>query len=475
MNVDVAIIGAGTAGLTARRAALKEGASVVMIEGGPYGTTCARVGCMPSKLLIHPAEIAHEIQHSAKFGLEVDGFRPNLEAVMKRVQSERDRFVGFVESSVEDIPDAQKLRGYARFVDDTTLDVDGTRVHAKSVIIATGSRPWTPPILEPFLGNEVVTTDTFFEQPTLPQSVAVFGIGVIGLELGQALHRLGSRVVFLDPTPGFLMVSDPAIRESISEVLSADLNLFPESNVTSVDRRDGGLEIVWTDREGVEHTEIFEQVLSAAGRRPNLKNLALENTSITLDARGMPGHDDRTAQIEDLPMFIAGDACGHKPILHEAADEGTIAGTNAAHFPHVRAMTRRTALSVAFTDPQIALVGQRYADLTPGNFEVGEVDYSRQGRSRVMGKNAGKVRIYGSRRCGYIVGAELFGPRMEHIAHLLAWAVQSRMTVQEALEMPFYHPVVEEGVRTALRDLADNLKLSELPCAGDEMRDGPGA
>ena len=180
-------------------------------------------------------------------------------------------------------------------------------------------------------------------------------------------------------------------------------------------------------------------------------------------------------QIEDLPIFIAGDVTGERQLLHEAADEGHIAGGNAATYPQVRGEVRRAGLAIAFTDPQIAIVGPGYQNLNLDDIEAGEVDYSRQGRARVMGQNAGKVRIYGTRRCGFLAGAEMFGPRVEHTAHLLAWALQKRITVEEALKMPFYHPVVEEGIRTALRDLQKSLKLSELPCEGDEMRDGPGA
>ncbi len=474
MEVDVAIIGAGTSGLTARRAALKQGASVVMIEGGPYGTTCARVGCMPSKLLIHPAELAHHIEDADRFGLEVEGFRADTSRVLERVQSERDRFVGFVEQSVESIDDEQKLRGWAKFVDDNTLDVDGTIVRAKAIVIATGSYSWTPPELRDH-PEKVLTNETIFEQEKLPDSVAVFGMGVIGLELGQAMHRLGTRVAFFDPTPGFLFVSDPEVRASIEEVLGHELDLYPESEVSEVEKVDQGLRITWTDRDGNEHQEVFEKALSAAGRRPNLSALGLENTSVELDERGMPDFDDRTMQIEDLPIFIAGDVTGERQLLHEAADEGHIAGGNAATYPQVRGEVRRAGLAIAFTDPQIAIVGPGYQNLNLDDIEAGEVDYSRQGRARVMGQNAGKVRIYGTRRCGFLAGAEMFGPRVEHTAHLLAWALQKRITVEEALKMPFYHPVVEEGIRTALRDLQKSLKLSELPCEGDEMRDGPGA
>src|SRR3954471_23365015 len=141
LNVDVAVIGAGTAGLAAYRAAKAAGATAAIVEGGPYGTTCARVGCMPSKLLIAAAEAVHEAQLAPRFGVHLEGgIRIDGREVMARVRSERDRFVGYVVRDVETIPEADRVRGYARFEDDHTLVVDyHTRITAKSVVIATGS------------------------------------------------------------------------------------------------------------------------------------------------------------------------------------------------------------------------------------------------------------------------------------------------------------------------------------------------
>ena len=152
------------------------------------------------------------------------------------------------------------------------------------------------------------------------------------------------------------------------------------------------------------------------------------------------------------PIFIAGDANHDLPLLHEAADEGRIAGENAALWPNVKPGLRRTPLAAVFSDPQLAVVGNRLIDLAPGTFVTGEVSFENQGRSRVMLRNRGLLHVYADVATGLLLGAELIGPDAEHLAHLLAWAIQSGMTVERSLEMPFYHPVVEEGLRTALRD-----------------------
>ena len=171
-----------------------------------------------------------------------------------------------------------------------------------------------------------------------------------------------------------------------------------------------------------------------------------------------------TLQCGDSHIFIAGDVNNVLPLLHEAADEGRIAGENAARFPDVRPGLRRTPLAVVFSDPQLAMVGSRYADLDPQRIVVGEVSFENQGRSRVMLRNRGLLRVYADAVSGRFLGAEMIGPDAEHIAHLLAWALQSQLTIERMLEMPFYHPVVEEGLRTALRDAGAKLAQARRGC-----------
>src|SRR4051812_46185697 len=179
LDVDVAIIGAGTAGLAAYRAARAQNKRVVLIEGGPYGTTCARVGCMPSKLLIAAADSAHAVAAAPGFGVLPGPMRIDGQAVMARVRVERDRFVSFVLDGVNAIPDQDKLRGHARFTSPTTLQVDGhTTVKASRVVIATGSTPAIPPALAGRLAG-IITSDDVFEWNDLPASVAVVGSGII--------------------------------------------------------------------------------------------------------------------------------------------------------------------------------------------------------------------------------------------------------------------------------------------------------
>lgn len=460
INTDVVIIGAGTAGLAAYRAAVSTGKKALLVEGGAYGTTCARVGCMPSKLLIAAAEAAHAAQHTAAFGVHVDGMvQINGREVMDRVKRERDRFVGFVLEGVENIPAEHKLRGYAKFIAPGVLAVaQHTEVHAASVVIATGSSPSIPP---PFrgLGDRLVINDDVFSWDDLPKRVAVFGPGVIGLELGQALARLGVVVRVFGVSGSLAGITDPVVRQTAKKIFQQEFYLDPDARVLETKRVGDEVEIRYVALDNTEKTERFDFALIATGRKPNLESLALERAGVSLGAHGMPVFDRETMQIGNLPIFIAGDVNGDVPLLHEAADEGKIAGTNAAHYPEVKPGLRRAGLGVVFSDPQIALIGQSYSKLVPGSFVTGQVDFTGQGRSRVILKNKGLLHVYADKATRRFIGAEMIGPAAEHIGHLLAWAVQQSMTVDRMLEMPFYHPVIEEGLRTALRDASHQLDL----------------
>lgn len=480
LHTDVAIIGTGTAGLGAYRAAKQHTDNVLLIESGEYGTTCARVGCMPSKLLIAAAEAAHSIDKAAQFGIKPEGYSVDGRAVMQRVKSERDRFVGFVLESVDSIDEADRITGYAKFIDNNTLQIDDhTQIKAERVVIATGSRPSYPGFFNA-LGERLIINDDVFSWDDLPESVVVFGPGVIGLELGQALHRLGVKVHMFGVGGAVGPISDPVVADYAKTVFADEFYLDPDAKIETLEVKDNQAVVHFIHKDTGELTEVrADYAIAATGRRPNVDNLGLENTDLPLDERGVPAVNPFTMQIGQSNVFIAGDASNLIPLLHEATDQGKIAGDNAGRFPDVRPGLRRANIGVVFSDPQIATVGRNFksvaADLGDcGCYAVGEVSFENQGRSRVMLKNKGVLRVYAEQGTGLFIGAEMIGPAAEHIAHLLSWAVQNKMTVAQMLEMPFYHPVIEEGLRTALRDLNANLHLGQAIV--DQCAEcGPGA
>lgn len=463
IQADIVVIGGGTAGMGAFRNARLHSDNVYLIENNVFGTTCARVGCMPSKLLIAAAEARHHALHTDPFGvhLDKDSIVVNGEEVMRRVKSERDRFVGFVVTDVEEWPADKRIMGSAKFIDEHTVQIDDhIQIAAKSFVIATGSRPVILPQWQS-LGDRLIINDDVFSWDTLPKRVAVFGPGVIGLELGQALHRLGVKVEIFGLGGIIGGISDPVVSDEAKAVFGEELKLHLDAKTEVKLDADGNVEVHW-EQDGEKGVFVAEYMLAAVGRRPNVDNIGLENINMDKDARGVPVADPLTMQTSIPHIFIAGDASNQLPLLHEAADQGKIAGDNAGRYPNIGSGLRRSTIGVVFTSPQIGFVGLKYAQVAAqyqaDEFVIGEVSFKNQGRSRVMLVNKGHMRLYAEKATGRFIGAEIVGPAAEHLAHLLAWAHQMKMTVPQMLDMPFYHPVIEEGLRTALRDADAKLK-----------------
>lgn len=448
-TLDVIIIGAGSAGLSALREVKKRTQRFVIINDGPWGTVCARVGCMPSKLLIEAANAFHHRGTFAEFGIQgADSLTLDMPAVLRRVRRLRDDFVASTMKTTEELGE-RAISGRVQLLAPDRLEVNGQELRAHNIIIATGSSPVVPAPWRT-LGKRLLTTDTLFEQEVMPARMAVVGMGPIGIEMAQALSRLGIDVVAFGSSHTVAGLTDPQVNAVATELLRREFPLYlgERAELTVVNE---GLLV----RAG--RTEaVVDGVLAALGRRPNIGNLGLETLGVPLDKHGMPSVNPGTMQVADLPVFMAGDANDHAPILHEAADEGHIAGFNATRSTPVCFM-RRTSLAIVFSDPGIAVVGTRAQALDSTKTLVGEVRFERQGRARAGQRNAGIQRLYAEATSGRLLGAEMCAPAGEHMAHLLALAIDRSLTVQELLHLPFYHPVLEEGLRTALRALAAQL------------------
>ncbi|WP_456375903.1 dihydrolipoyl dehydrogenase [Thiolapillus sp.] len=448
-KVDVAIIGSGTAGLNAMGRVKRAGKDFVLINGGEPGTTCARVGCMPSKAIIQVAEDFHRRSLFEREGIEGgDHLKVDIPEAMEHTRDLRDTFVDRVLSnSTDHLSEDVFIEQYARFVEPGVVELeDGERIQADRFVIATGSTPIVPDAWKTF-GDRIVTTDEFFELEDLPASMAVIGLGVIGLELGQAISRLGVDVTGIDLAENIGGISDPEVNKAAIEVIGKEFPLWLGHAAEISEEADGRLKVT-----AGEQSAVVDKVFASLGRRPNLDRLGLENLGIELDERGIPEYNPNTMQIGDQPLFLAGDINADRPILHEAGDEGKIAGYNAAH-DEIRAFRRKTPLAIVFSDPNIISVGARFADLEPDSFKTGEMKIAPVGRALIMGKNRGVIRVYADQKSGRILGAEMVTPRGENLAHLLAWCIQKEMTVGELIQMPFYHPVMEEALQAALSSL----------------------
>jgi len=451
--VDVAIIGAGTAGLHARNAVAQSGARTLLIESGPWGTTCVRTGCMPSKLLLAAARSAREVRDAAAFGVHAEP-RIDGRAVMTRLHALRARFLSSIHEEIDAVPADEKLEGHARFLGpDTLLVGERVRVQARAIIIATGSRPAVPDALRP-LEHVLLTSETVFELDELPASLAVLGAGPLGLELAFAFARLGVRTALFDTGESVGGLRDPevsaAARRLVAEEISLHLGVEPDATTEGDEVR-----LRW-EEGGRSRSATFARLLVATGRPPNPQGLALESSGLPLDEHGLPHIDPQTLRCGTAPVFLAGDVDHRRPVLHEATSEGERAGVQAAAValgrPAPPAPPRAAALSIAFTDPDMASIGAPLSDLGP-DAAVGASGFA-VGRGLIDGQEGGLMRLYAQRKDRVVAGGEMVGPAVEHLAHLVAAMVQARMSVEQALALPFYHPTYEEQLKNGLKSLA---------------------
>ncbi|MGV0951834.1 MAG: dihydrolipoyl dehydrogenase [Azonexus sp.] len=449
IQTDVAIIGAGSAGLYAMREVRQAGRSFVLIDHGPLGTTCARVGCMPSKVALHAGGLwAARKEIAGVGGLEMLSL--DTAQVWAALRKQRDQFASRPAQAARSMAGEFLLEGPARFLAPGVLEVrlgdDVQIVRAGAVVIATGSSPVLPKWLGA-VAERTVTTDQLFELPALPKRVGVLGLGAIGLEMGLALSRLGVEVIGADIANTVAGIFDPAIGERAIARFGREITLWLGSEV-SVSA--SGEEVLMRSGDRVAKVDLL---LAALGRRPNVDSLNLAAAGIAIDASGMPEFDPATMQIGDFPVFIAGDANGDRPLMHEAADEGAIAGYNAARAEITR-FRRKVALGIAFSDPDVVSVGARLDQLDPQAIAIGSAGGDSNGRAKILGGEESLLRLYADARDGKLLGAAMVATGGEHLAHLLAWAIQRGETAHSLLQLPFYHPVIEEMLQTALKEIA---------------------
>ncbi|TCB49922.1 dihydrolipoyl dehydrogenase [Acinetobacter sp. ANC 4779] len=448
---EIIIIGAGTAGISAYKEAIKHTQNILIINDGPWDTTCARVGCMPSKVIISTANRIHDIQHAEEVALKVSA-KIDTSQVMHHVRELRDYFTKATLEEVNSWDDAHKISGKAHFIDSKTVQVDQNQYQAKNFIIAVGSTPTLNKDWKNELGDKLITSDQIFELETLPKSLAVIGSGVIAIELAQAMQRLGVKTTIFARSRKVGSLTSPKLQKIAQDILIEELNIKFEILPEQVRKFRNKVKISYTENGNINEVTVA-YVLVATGRNSHLNSLNLENIdSKFTDLKKLPV-DMHTKQLADYPIFIIGDAHTNSPIQHEAAHEGRTTVHNCLNFPKLKNIKTLTPLSIVFSQPEMAIVGQSFKQLTDSKIEfiTGFVSYEKQGRAIVLGKNKGAIEVYIDKKTRKFLGSELFVESAEHMAHLLSWILSEALSLDQILEKPFYHPTLEEGLRTAFK------------------------
>ena len=451
-HYDVLVLGGGTAGTAAAKAAADAGARTAMFNDGELGGLCILRGCMPTKTMLHGAHLAHDARHHLTAGVG----RANLEIDFSQVMANKDQKVArFKKAKLDSIERGgyEVIDARARFLGPDTVEAAGeTYCFVKGAVIATGSVPSIPEL--PGLDQVPYwTSDEVMRLVDKPASVIVVGSRAIGLELSQFFSRMGTRVTLVSRSRLYFW-AHPLIAEEMERVAwdEPDLELVAPAPPQRVDKVDGQLRLR-VQTGNTERSLEADALVLATGRRAALDGMNLESAGVTVEkGRVCCGDDMRTTNPK---VFVAGDASGDKLILHVANWEGHVAGLGAAQAEGEHRVEHRLDLAVVFTDPPLAALGldeagarERGIDVVTATLRVPET-----GRAITMDAVHGAAVLLADGKTGEILGAQLLGPRADDVIHVLAAIMYYRGTAAQMLEMPWYHPTISEVMLNLARDL----------------------
>jgi pyruvate/2-oxoglutarate dehydrogenase complex dihydrolipoamide dehydrogenase (E3) component len=451
MIYDLAVIGAGSAGLSVAAAAAQFGQSVVLFEKGEMGGECLNTGCIPSKALLAAAKAAHAHRSSYSFGIGADEPRINFARVMDHVDGviatiaphdSQARFEGL---------GVKVVRAAARFTGRNALEAEGEHFEARRVVIATGSRPLVPAI--PGLAEVACfTNETIFRNRDLPAHLLIIGAGPVGLEMAQGFRRLGSEVTVLDAALCLAKDDPELVAVVLQQLRSEGIAIHTNVSISSVGNTGAGIDVLLDSGHKISGTHL----LLAAGRSPNLEGLNLDAAGIEHDAQGI--RIDRALRSRsNRNIYVAGDAAGGLQLTHLANYHAGLIIKNALFRWPVR---NRTDIIpwVTYTDPELAHVGLSEAEARAahgGNFKVLRWTFIENDRAVTEGTPQGLVKII-TRKNGRILGASIVGPNAGEQIALWSLAVSRKLKISAIASLVLPYPTLgEAGKRAAISYYAD--------------------
>ena len=461
-DLHIAIIGSGSAAMAAALKAVERGARVTLIEHGTVGGTCVNVGCVPSKIMIRAAEIAHARRHSP-FDAGIDAGTPTIrrDILLQQQQARVDalRHAKY-ENLLAEHPEITLLRGSARFLDTQHLQVqlpDGnTQLLAfDRCLIASGARPTIPPI-PGLAGTPFWTSTEALESPQIPASLAVIGASVVALELAQAFARLGSRVTIL-ARHMLLSREDPEIGRTLTEIFREEgIMVLEHTEVTAVSYETS--EFMLNLGEQKLQTQ---RLLIAVGRQPNTDALALKAVGVETDCHGAI-RIDAQLHTTQAQIFAAGDCTDRPQFVYVAAAAGTRAALNMTGGQAT--LDLRSMPAVIFTDPQVATVGlteaqARANSLTP---ESRLLTLNNVPRALANFETRGFIKMVAEAGTGRLLGVQAVASQAGEVIQAAALALHQNMTVQELADQLFPYLTMVEGLKLVAQTF--NKDVSQLSC-----------
>lgn len=454
-SVNLLIIGGGTGGYVAAIRAAKAGKNVLLVEKNKMGGTCLNVGCIPTKALIASSELYEQAIHSKDFGIMIDGqIKPDMPAIIER----KNQIVEKLTTGVEFLMEKNQIEviiGQASFINNTSVKIDSeqeTIVTFEDCIIATGSVVAIPNI--PGIDSKHILTSTeALDNRELPRSMVIVGGGVIGLEFAFLYAQLGVSVTVIEFMDALLANMDAEISKTILDIArEKGIKVYLESKVSAFSEAVDGQVITHFQEKGKEQFAISEKVLVAVGRKPNMEELALEKTDVTLNekTRGILVDNHMKTVVDHI--YAVGDVNNIIQLAHAASKQGMIAVENILGMASEFTITNTP--SVVFTSPEIASVGlSEEATKAVGiDYKVGYAHFEANGKSLTLNQTQGFVKIIKD-QTDTVIGASVIGPDASTLIATLTTYVTNKMKLDEIEQIIFAHPTTAEVIHEASLDL----------------------
>ncbi len=463
MDYDLTIIGGGPGGYVAAIRAAQLGMKVAVIEEREMGGTCLNRGCIPTKCLLHAADLYQSIRHCHDFGIlaETAGF--DFAQIMARKEAVVRQLRSGVESLVKKHGGAI-LPGHGSLVDRQTIQLTGVRSAAGSpgpapdrirtgqIILATGSRPARPPIPGSD-GDRILDSDAVLTLPECPERVIIIGGGVIGVEFATLFNQLGKSVVLIEMLDQLLPGADAEIAAALRQSLTQrGVAIHTGAKVLSLQSLPDQTAVCRFETQGQTREAAADRIILATGRRPNTEHLGLEQIGLPTN-RGAIAVDDRMATA--IPgIYAIGDVNGRIQLAHAASAQGLVAAANAAGGRQTFQSSRIPAC--VYTSPEIAWVGLTEAAARQQGraVQIGRFPVRANGRSLIMGEREGFAKLIADQKTGEILGAHLMGPRATDLIMEMGLAMNLESTVEEVAAAVHPHPTVSEILMEAAHDVA---------------------
>ncbi|MDJ1432979.1 dihydrolipoyl dehydrogenase [Halostagnicola sp. A-GB9-2] len=466
---DVLVLGGGS-GSQVATAAADDGLEAAVLEPGPLGGACITRGCIPSKALIHRAELLEEIRRADRFGIDAEvtdvTYGEITDAIRETVFGKADR----QRQSLEANEHVTLYESAGRFVDDRTVelvdpereesgaDAEGRRIRGENVIIAVGSRPTEPPI-DGLEDLEYLTSDNALYLDDQPERLVIVGGGYIAAELGYFFAALGTEVTIVGRSDRLVPREDEAIGEVVTESLERYCELYTGFEATAVSSRNGGVSVSVEstdggDGEGPTKELEADELLVAAGRRPNTDTLDLEETGLeTAEDGSIPVNKGLETDVDGI--WALGDVTGEFPFKHVADYESEIVAANVLG-DEARAVDYTGVPHAVFTSPQVASLGKTESELEDENreYDSAATPYGTAPMGVVLKADDGLVKVLAGSD-GEILGCHIVGPQASTLIHEVAVVVQrGEGTVSEIAETVHVHPALNEVVVSAFDEVA---------------------